>query len=67
MTGALTWLTPNPTPSDPNLTLNCTNLARSPSAHDDGETRGKTEAFLVTQCGLVQLIGSTSNRRLMGC
>jgi hypothetical protein len=66
MTGALTWLTPNPTHGDPNLTLNCTNPARSPSAHDDGETQGKTEVFLVIQCGLVQSIGSMSNRRLMG-
>ena len=67
MTGALTWLTPNPTPGDPNLTLNCMNPARSPSAHDDGETRGEIEVFLVIQGGLAQSNGSTSNMRLNDC
>jgi hypothetical protein len=66
MTRVLTWLTPNPTPGDPNVTLNCMNPAQSPSAHDDGETRGKTKVFLVIQCVLVQSVRSTSNKRLMG-
>jgi hypothetical protein len=66
-TSVLTWLTPNSTPDDPNLSLNCTNPARSFSDHDDGETRGKTEMFSMIHRGLVQSIGPMSNRRLKGC
>jgi hypothetical protein len=44
-TRVLTWLTPNPTPGNPNPSINCTNLARNSSVHDDGETQGKTEVF----------------------
>jgi hypothetical protein len=67
MTSALTRLTPNPIHGDLNPTLNCTNPARSPSAHDDGKTWGKTDVFLVIHCGLIQSNGSTSNMRLKGC
>jgi hypothetical protein len=37
MTGAQTWLTPNPTPGNPNPSLTCTNPAQSSSAHNDGK------------------------------
>jgi hypothetical protein len=49
MAGALTCLTPNPTPGDPNPSLNCANLAQILSAHDDGENRRQIEMFLVIQ------------------
>jgi hypothetical protein len=65
-TDALTRSTPIPTPADSNPTLNFTNPARSLSAHDDGETRGEIEVFLVIQGGLAQSNGSTSNMRLKG-
>jgi hypothetical protein len=66
MTGALTWLTPNPTPGDPNPSLNCTNSAQS-SAYDDGEHRGQTEAFLAIKHGLAQLVEPTSIPSVQGC
>jgi hypothetical protein len=44
-TTVLTWLTPNPTPSDPNPSINCMNPAQNSSTYDDGGTRGKTEEF----------------------
>jgi hypothetical protein len=67
MIGALTWLTPNPTPGDPNPSLNCTNPTRSSSAHDDGEHRGQTEAFPAIKRGLAQLVEPTSIPSMQGC
>jgi hypothetical protein len=67
MTGALTWLTPNPTPSDPNPSLNYTNLTRSSSAHDDGKHRGQTEAFPAIKRSLPQLVEPTSIPNMQGC
>jgi hypothetical protein len=67
MTGALTWLTPNPTRGDPNPSLTCTNPARSSSAHDDGEHRGQTEVFLAIKHCLVQLVEPTSILSVQGC
>jgi hypothetical protein len=66
MTGALTWLTPNPTPGDPNPSLNCTNSAQT-SAYDDSEHRGQTEAFLAIKHGLAQLVEPTSIPSVQGC
>jgi hypothetical protein len=60
MTGARTWLTPNPTPGDPNASINYTNLARSSSTHDDGKHRGQIEAFPAIKRGLAQLVELTS-------
>jgi hypothetical protein len=67
MTGARTWLTPNPTSSDPNPSINCTNPARSSSAHDDGEHLGQTEAFSAIKRGLAELVESTSIPSVHGC
>jgi hypothetical protein len=49
MAGALTRLTPNPTPGDPNPSINCTYPAQIMSAHDGGENRRQTEVLLVIQ------------------
>jgi hypothetical protein len=64
---ALSRSTSNSTPGDPSPSLNWTSPAQSSSAHDDSETRGKTEVFSMIQCGLVQSSGRTSNRVLKGC
>jgi hypothetical protein len=66
-TNVLTRSTPNSTPGDPNLSLNCTNLARSSSAHDDGKTRGKIEVFSTIKHGLAQLVEPTSITSVQGC
>jgi hypothetical protein len=67
MTRVLTWLTPNPTPGDPNPSINCTNPAQSSSAHDNGEHQGQTEAFPVIKRGLAQFVEPTSIPRVQGC
>jgi hypothetical protein len=45
MTGALAWLTPNPTLGDTNPSTNCNNPGRNLSLHDDGENRRHTNVF----------------------
>jgi hypothetical protein len=67
MTGAQTWLTPNPTPGNPNPSLTCTNPAQSSSAHNDGKQWGQTEAFPAIKRGLVQLVERTSIPSVQGC
>jgi hypothetical protein len=66
-TSVLTRSTPKSTPGDPNLSINCTNPARSSSAHDDSEHQGQPEAFPAIKRGLAQLVELTSIPSVQGC
>jgi hypothetical protein len=63
----LTRSTPNSTPGDPNLSLNCTNPAQSSPTHDDGKTQGKIKVFPTIKRGLAQFVEPTSITSMQGC